>query len=345
MFNGARCDSNAPRLRCGENAMTMPRLTLFTAVALCATGVGIACAQSISYPERAVRIIVPFPAGGATDIVARALAERMSVAWKQPVIIENVAGATGAIGSAQAARAPRDGYTLIAGVGTTTAILKALRSKLAFDPINDFAPVSLITTFPNIPVVRGDFPATNVRELIEAAKANPGKYTYASSGYGSSIHLGAELFKLTTATDIVHVPYTGSAPAITALLGGHVDLIFDTMPSIWPNVQSGKLRALGVAGLRRAPIAPELAAIAETLPGFEVTSWEGILAPAGTPPAVIAKIAEEIRRIAAEPTFVDSLRKLGAVATSSTPEEFSAFIHADYAKWQRVVREAGIKVE
>ena len=325
--------------------MTMPRLTLFIAVALCATGVGIARAQPTSYPERAVRIIVPFPAGGATDIVARALAERMSAAWKQPVIIENVAGATGAIGSAQAARAPRDGYTLIAGVGTTTAILKALRSKLAFDPINDFAPVSLITTFPNILVVRGDFPAANVKELIEAAKANPGKYTYASSGYGSSIHLGAELFKLTTATDIVHVPYTGSAPAITALLGGHVDLIFDTMPSIWPNVQSGKLRALGVAGLQRAPIAPELAAIAETLPGFEVTSWEGILAPAGTPPVVIAKIAAEIRRIAAEPSFVDSLRKLGAVATSSTPEEFSAFIHADYAKWQRVVREAGIKVE
>jgi tripartite-type tricarboxylate transporter receptor subunit TctC len=327
--------------------MTMPRVGLLIAVAVyaAAAAFGISRAQPTAYPERAVRIIVPFPAGGATDIVARALAERMSASWKQPVIIENVAGATGAIGSAQAARAPRDGYTLIAGVGTTTAILKALRSKLAFDPINDFAPVSLITTFPNILVVRGDFPATNVRELIEVAKANPGKYTYASSGYGSSIHLGAELFKLTTATDIVHVPYTGSAPAITALLGGHVDLIFDTMPSIWPNVQSGKLRALGVASLQRAPIAPELAAIAETFPGFEVTSWEGILAPAGTPPAVVAKVAQEIGRIAAEPTFVDSLRKLGAVATSSTPEDFSAFIQADHAKWQRVVRDAGIKAE
>jgi tripartite-type tricarboxylate transporter receptor subunit TctC len=327
--------------------MTMPRVGLLIAVAVyaAAAAFGISRAQPTAYPERAVRIIVPFPAGGATDIVARALAERMSASWKQPVIIENVAGATGAIGSAQAARAPRDGYTLIAGVGTTTAILKALRSKLAFDPINDFAPVSLITTFPNILVVRGDFPATNVRELIEVAKANPGKYTYASSGYGSSIHLGAELFKLTTATDIVHVPYTGSAPAITALLGGHVDLIFDTMPSIWPNVQSGKLRALGVASLQRAPIAPELAAIAETFPGFEVTSWEGILAPAGTPPAVVAKVAQEIGRIAAEPTFMDSLRKLGAVATSSTPEDFSAFIQADHAKWQRVVRDAGIKAE
>src|SRR5262245_32168768 len=223
---------------------------LLGAVAFLALGAahGTALAQGAAtvYPERTVRIIVPFPAGGATDIVARALAERLSAAWKQPVVIENVAGATGAIGSAQAARAPRDGYTLIAGVGTTTAILKALKPRLAFEPINDFVAVSLIATFPNILVVRADFPARNVGELIDVVRANPGKFTHASSGYGSSIHLGAELFRLTTGADIVHVPYTGSAPAIAALLGGHVDLIFDTMPSIWSNVKSGKLRALGV---------------------------------------------------------------------------------------------------
>jgi tripartite-type tricarboxylate transporter receptor subunit TctC len=292
-----------------------------------------------------VRIIVPFPAGGATDIVARALAERMSATWKQPVIVENIAGATGAIGTAQAARAPRDGYTLIAGVGTTTAILKALKPNLAFDPINDFAPISLIASFPNVLVVRGDFPAGNVKELIDVVKANPGKFTYASSGYGGSLHLAAELFKLTTKTDIVHVPYTGSAPAITALLGGHVDLIFDTIPSIWPSVQSGKLKALGVASLQRTPTAPEIPAIAETLPGFDVGSWEGILAPAGTPAPVVAKIADEIKRVAAEPSFVQSLLKLGALATSNTPEEFARFINADYAKWQRVVKDAGIKTE
>jgi tripartite-type tricarboxylate transporter receptor subunit TctC len=313
--------------------------------ASCVGGQALAQAAASSFPERTVRIIVPFPAGGATDIVARALAERMSAAWKQPVIIENVAGATGAIGTAQAARAPRDGYTLIAGVGTTTAILKALKPNLAFDPINDFAPVSLITVFPNILVVRGDFPAANVGELIDVLRANPGKFTYATSGYGSSLHLAAELFKLTTKTDVVHVPYTGSAPAITALLGGHVDLIFDTIPSIWPSVQSGKLKALAVASRQRATAVPDLPAIAETLPGFDVTSWEGILAPAGTPAAVVAKIAEEIKRVAAEPSFAQSLLKLGAVATSSTPEEFAAFIAADYAKWQRVVKEAGIKVQ
>jgi tripartite-type tricarboxylate transporter receptor subunit TctC len=306
-----------------------------------------ALAQSAAttFPERTVRIIVPFPAGGATDIVARALAERMSVAWKQPVIIENISGATGAIGAAQAARAPRDGHTLVAGVGTTTAILKALKSNLAFDPINDFAAISLITAFPNILVVRGDFPASSVKELIDVVRANPGKFTYASSGYGGSLHLAAELFKLTTKTDIVHVPYPGSAPAVTALLGGHVDLIFDTIPSIWPSVQGGKLKALGVASLQRIPAAPDVPAIAETLPGFEVTSWEGILAPAGTPAAVVSKIADEIKRIAADPQFAQSLLKLGAVATSSAPEEFASFIANDYAKWQRVVREAGIKVE
>jgi tripartite-type tricarboxylate transporter receptor subunit TctC len=298
-----------------------------------------------SYPERAVRIVVPFPAGGATDIVARAAAERMSASWKQPVVVENVAGATGAIGSAQVARAPRDGYTLLTGVGTTTAILKALKSKLAFDPINDFVPISLMATFPNILVVRGDFPAADVKGLIDVTKANPGKFTYATSGYGSSIHLGAELFKLTTKTDIVHVPYTGSAPAVTALLGGHVDMIFDTMPSIWPSVRGGKLRALGVASLARTPAAPDLPAIAETLPGFDVTSWEGMLAPAGTPADVVARVADEIRRIAQDQQFAQKLIDLGAVAASSTPQAFAAFVNDDYAKWQRVVREAGIKVD
>ncbi len=298
-----------------------------------------------SYPERTVRIVVPFPPGGATDIVARLVAERLSAAWKQPVVIENIAGATGAIGSGQVARAPRDGYTLLTGVGTTTAILKVLKPKLAFDPINDFAPASLITTFPNILVVRADFPAANVKELIEAVKANPGKFTFASSGYGSSLHLAGELFKLTTKTEMVHVPFTGSAPAITAMLGGHVDMIFDTMPSIWATVRGGKLRALGVASAKRIVSAPDVPAIAETLPGFDVTSWEGVLAPAGTPPAIVSKIADEIRRIAAEPEFAKKLLDLGAVATGNTPQEFSAFINNDYAKWQRVVREAGIKVE
>ena len=295
----------------------------------CALGAanGTALAQSATFPERTVRIIVPFPAGGATDIVARALAERMSAAWKQPVIIENIAGATGAIGAAQAARAPRDGYTLITGVGTTTAILKALKSNLGFDPIDDFTAVSLITTFPNILVVRGDFPAASVKELIEVVKANPGKFTYATSGYGSSLHLAAELFKLTTKTDIVHVPFTGSAPAITALLGGHVDLIFDTIPSIWPSVQSGKLKALGVASRQRAAAVPDVPAIAETLPGFDVDLLGGH--PGAGRNARSGGDQDRGRGQAdrgGAAIRARALLKLGAVATSNTPEEFAAFI-------------------
>src|SRR5215831_4515351 len=317
---------------------------LSCALAFAANAV-LAQGPAMSFPERTVRVIVPFPAGGATDIVARALAERLSAVWKQPVVIENIAGATGAIGSAQAARAAPDGYTLLTGVGSTTAILKALKPNLAFDPIEDFAAISLIATFPNILVVRPDFPAKSVAELIAAAKAEPGKFTFASTGYGGSPHLAAELFKLTTGTDIVHVPFTGSAPAITALLGGHVDLIFDTMPSIWPSVASGKLRALAVASRARTPAAPDLPTIAETLSGYDVTSWEGLLAPRGTPAAVVGKIADEIARIVAEPQFAAGLLKLGAVAVSNTPEEFARFIAADYAKWQRVVKEAGIKTE
>ena len=297
------------------------------------------------YPDRVVRLIVPFPAGGAVDVVARALAGRMSDSWKQPVIVDNKPGASGAIAAAELARAPKDGYTLMAGVGTNTSILKVLRPNLSFDPIGDFAAVSLVATFPNILVVRPDLPAANVGELIALAKADPGKYTFASSGYGSPLHLAGELFKIATGTDILHVPFTGSAPAVTALLGGHVDMSFDTMPSIWSAVRAGKLRALGVVSLHRTPAAPELPAISETLPGFEVTSWEGVLAPAGTPDAIVAKIADEIRRIVGAPQFVKSMLEIGAVMTANTPTDFSAFINNDYAKWQKVIREAGLKVE
>jgi tripartite-type tricarboxylate transporter receptor subunit TctC len=297
------------------------------------------------YPDKVVRLIVPFPAGGAVDVVARAVAARLSAAWKQPIVVDNKPGASGAIAAAELARAPKDGYTLMTGVGTNTTILKVLRPQLPFDPINDFAPVSLIATFPNILVVRPDLPAKDASGLIALAKANPGKYTFASSGYGSPLHLAGELFKIASGTDILHVPFTGSAPATAALLGGHVDMSFDTMPSIWSSVQAGKLRALGVASMQRTPAAPELSALGETLPGFGVTAWQGILAPAGTPDAIVAKIAEEIRQIVCDPQFVKTMLDLGAVMTSDTPAEFAAFMTEDHAKWQKVIREAAIKLE
>jgi tripartite-type tricarboxylate transporter receptor subunit TctC len=301
-------------------------------------------AQNVSYPDRTVRLIIPFPAGGATDVIGRLVAERLGATWTQAVVIENVGGAAGAIGTAQGAKAAPDGYTLTMGTGTTTTLLPHLRSNLPYDSLRDFEAVSQICTFPNILVVRPDIPAQNVRELIDLARGNPGKYSYASSGYGASLHLAAEMFKLMSKTDILHVPFTGSAPAITALLGGHVDMIFDTMPSIWPQVQNGKLRALGVTTAERIPFVPDVPSIAETLPGYDVSSWLGILVPAGTPADVQTKISAAVQEIAHDPAIVQKFKELGAIAKGTDAAEFAAFMRKDYDKWERVIRETGIKL-
>ena len=228
--------------------------------------------------------MVPFPAGGATDVIARLVADLVSKEWKRPIVINNRAGATGAIGSEYVARAKPDGYTLMIATGSTHAVLPAYRHDLPYDTVTSFAPATLLAVFPNILVVNPKkVPATDLPAFIEHAKKNPGKLTYGSSGKGSSIHLAGELFKLMTGTDMVHVPYRGSAPAVTDLLAGHIDLMFDNMSSIWSQVQDGSLRALGVASLDRTPLAPDLPAIAETLSGFEATTWVGVVGPAGIP--------------------------------------------------------------
>jgi len=297
-----------------------------------------------SYPERTVRFIVPFPAGGATDIIARLLSERLATAWSRPVVIENISGAAGATGTAFAAKALPDGYTVLMATGTTTTLLPHLRSNLPYDPMRDFEAVSLVSSFPNVLVVRPDVPAKTVVELIALVRANPGKYSYASTGYGASPHLSAEWFKLMTKTEILHVPFTGSGPALPALLGGHVDMMFDTMPSVWPLVQGGKLRALGVTTAERVPFLPDLPAIAEILPGFDVTSWLGVMVPARTPIEIRSKIGDSIRQIAQDPATAQRFKELGAVVTYKTSEEFSAYLQKDYQKWQRVTRETGIKL-
>jgi tripartite-type tricarboxylate transporter receptor subunit TctC len=302
-------------------------------------------AASLSYPERAVRIIVPFPAGGATDVVARMVADHLAQAWSKPVIVDNVTGAAGATGTALAAKAPPDGHTLLVATGTTMTLLPHLRSNLPFDPVRDFAAVSLMCSFPNLLVVRPDLAATSVAELIALVRAAPGKYSYASTGYGASPHLAAEWFKFLSRSDILHVPYTGSGPALPALLGGHVDMMFDTMPSVWPQVLDGKLRALGVTTAERVPFLGDLPAIAETLPGFDVASWLGIVVPAGTPGEVRAEISTQLVRILREPALAQRLKELGAVARSTTPEEFSDLIRSDFQKWGRVTRETGIRLE
>jgi tripartite-type tricarboxylate transporter receptor subunit TctC len=260
-------------------------------------------------------------------------------------VVENVSGAAGATGTAQAAKAQPDGYTLLTGVATTTTLLPHLRNDLPYDPLRDLAAVALIASFPNLLVVRPAVPANSVPQLIDLLRANPGKYSYASSGFGASPHLSAEWFKFLTKTEVLHVPFTGSAPALPALLGGHVDMMFDTLPSVLPLAQEGKLRALGVTTAERVPFLPNVPAIAETLPEYDVTSWLGIMVPAGTPAEVRAKIAAPLRELITDPATARRFQELGAVvAKPNTPEEFNDWIRRDYEKWRRVVRETGIKL-
>jgi tripartite-type tricarboxylate transporter receptor subunit TctC len=324
--------------------MPWHRIFLFVALTICTLASAEVRAQA-TYPEKSVRLIVPFPAGGATDILARLVAERLAGAFGKPVVVENVSGAAGATGTAQAAKAAPDGYTLLTAVATTTTLLPHLRRDLPYDPLRDFEAVTLVASFPNLLVVRPAVPAIDVRQLIDLLRANPGKLSYASSGFGASPHLSAEWFKLITNTDVLHVPFTGSAPALPALLGGHVDLMFDTLPSVLPLVQEGKLRALGVTTAERVPFLPNIPAIAETLPDFDVTSWLGIVVPAGTPAEIRARIAAPLAEFIREPAVVARLRDVGAVAAKpNTPQEFAAWMRKDHDKWGRVVRETGIKL-
>ena len=257
---------------------------------------------------------MPFPAGGATDILARLVAERLSGAFGRAVVVENISGAAGATGTAAAAKAAADGHTLLMGTGTTTTLLPHLRSDLPYDPQRDLAAVTLIASFPNLLVVRPAIPAKDVTSLIALVRAAPGKFSYASSGFGASPHLSAEWFKRLTKTEILHVPYTGSGPALPALLGGHVDMMFDTLPSVLPLVQEGKLRALGVTTAERVPFLPDLPAIAETLPEFDVTSWLGIMVPVGVPrryPRQDRRAARDVRQGAGNREAIAGARRGG----------------------------------
>jgi tripartite-type tricarboxylate transporter receptor subunit TctC len=300
-------------------------------------------AQEQNYPSRQVELVVPFPAGGGADVGARMVAQVVSESWGQPVVIQNKAGATGAIGSEYVARAAPDGYTLLLATGSTHAVLPAYRSDLPYDTVTSFAPATLLAIIPNMLVVNPKkVPVSRVAELITYLRNNPGKLNFASSGPGSSIHFAGELFKLMTHTNMTHVAYRGSAPALNDLLAGSVDLVFDNMPVVWPQVQQGNLRALGVATLKRTPLAPQVPAIAETLPGFEAVSWVGIVAPAGTSPAIVDKISQEFGAAAQRPDIVDRLQELGYMPARNTPAGFTQFIRDDRAKWQRVAHEANL---
>jgi len=320
------------------------RWTRALAAALAIIAAPLALGQS-AYPTKPVRLVVPFPACGTTDIIARATAQKLSEAWGQQVIVDNRPGAGGNIGSELVAKSAPDGYTLLMGTVGTHAINPSLYAKMPYDHVKDFAPVILVAGVPNVLVVNPELPVKSVPELIAYAKANPGKLNFASSGSGTSIHLSGELFKAMTGVQMTHVPYKGSAPALTDLVGGQVQLMFDNLPSSLAFIKAGKLRALAVTSTTRAAALPDVPTVADFVPGFEASSWFGVLAPAGTPPAVIAKVNGEVAKWLATPEAKEKLTAQGANVAGGSPQDFAKHIQAETAKWAKVVKESGAKVD
>jgi tripartite-type tricarboxylate transporter receptor subunit TctC len=309
-----------------------------------------ALAQS-TWPTKPVRIIVPFAPGGTTDILARAVAPELSKAFGQSFIVENKAGAGGNVGADMVAKSAADGYTLLMGTVGTHGINRALYDKLPYDPIKDFAPITLVAGVPNVMVVNAErakaLGINNVADFIRVAKASPGKLNMASSGNGTSIHLSGELFKSMSGTFMVHFPYRGSSPALLDMVAGNMDVMFDNLPSSLPHIRSGKLKALGVTSLQRSAALPEVPTIEEAgnLKGFDATSWFGLLAPAGTPADIVNRIQQETAKSFATPAIKEKLLSQGAIPGGNTPADFAKMIDAEHKKWAQVVKVSGAKVD
>jgi tripartite-type tricarboxylate transporter receptor subunit TctC len=294
--------------------------------------------------DKVLRIVVPFAAGGPTDILARVLAPKLAISLKRNVIVENKVGGTGSIGATFVAKSAADGDTLLLGTSSIMAASPNLTPNLTYDPVNDFVPISLIATIENILVVNSSVPVKNVKELIAYAKANPNKLSYASSGIGSTYHLGAELFAAQTGIEWTHVPYKGAAPAIQDVLAGHVQVMFDNTSSAIPNIKTGRLRALGVASLKRYPTLPDLPTIAEEgVAGYETTIWLGFFAPTKTPAAILQRLNKEIQDAVNSPEYKEKLIALDIQPKVSTSQELSAYLKADLAKWAKVIKDGNIK--
>lgn len=308
-------------------------------LAVCAVA---AAAQS--YPSRPVTLIVPFPAGGVTDVVARALAVRLSTELGQPVVVENKAGASGALGSSAAAKAAPDGYTLLLGNISTFGTNAATFAKLPYDPLADFTPISLLAVQPLVVAVHPSVPAQSLADLVKLAKAKPGALTYGTAG--SSIQLAVELFSSMNGIKMLHVPYKGSAPAITDLIGGQVNVLFDPISSLYPQVRGGKVRGLAVTTAQRSPAAPELPTVSESgTSGYDVSSWQALLVPAGTPPAVVQRLHGAVGKVLALAEVQELFAKQGAVPAASTPEQAAQHVRAEIARWKGVAAAAGVKPE
>lgn len=311
----------------------------------CAVLAEVGAAQTTNYPARLIRFVVPFSAGGVNDIIARIIAQKASEAMRQQWVVENRAGAGGNIGTDFVAKAAADGYTLLSG-GMGSLVMNPLIAKVPYDTLRDFAPIILIATAPNVLMIHPSLPAKNVRELIALAKARPGQLNYSSGGVGSTPHLSAALFAGMSGIKIVHVPYKGTAPAATDLLAGNVQLAFLGIPAAFPHIKSGKLRPLAVTGTRHTLALPKVPTVGESgLPGYEVSPWYGVLAPAGTPSEIIFKLNAEISRIMDSADMREKLTAHGAEPAASTPGEYTAQIKADFVKWAQVIKDAGIKAD
>ena len=317
--------------------------SLFAALAL-ALAAGGAPAQT--FPSKPVRLICPFPPGGAVDIASRAIAAELTKSLGQPVTVENRPGAGGNIGGVEAARSAPDGYSLFMTTSGIQAINPALYKKMPFDPNKDLVPVSALVSLSNVLVVHPSVKANSVADVLALVRANPGQVTYASSGNGTSIHMSGELFKHLTGTNIVHVPYKGSAPAVTDLLGGQVQMMFDNIPSALPHIRAGKLRALATTGAKRDPALPDLPTVAEAgVQGYESGVWFGLTVPAGTPKDVIAKLSAEAIKATKSPDFVRRMTELGYVILGTTPEQMAEMNRAEAQRWGPIVRASGAKAD
>ena len=304
-----------------------------------------AATHAQSWPSKPIRYIVPFPPGGATDILARSMADKLGPALGQPVIVENRAGAAGNIGTELAAKAAPDGYTILM-VTVAQSISETLYAKLGYNLMRDLAPVILVARVPNVMVVHPSVPARSVKEFIDYAKANPGKVNFASSGSGTSIHMSGELFKLLSGVDIVHVPYKGSAAALTDLIGGQVSVMFDNLPPSMPHIRSGKLRPLAITTTTRYPTLPDLPTMVEAgVPGYESTAWFGLAMPAGTPKEIIARMNAEGQKAARAPDFIKRMTDLGYEIVGGTPEQMAAMIQDEIKRWGPIVKASGAKVD
>ncbi len=319
-------------------------------LARCISGVLLAsaCVAAIAqaYPTKPIRLMVPFPPGGSTDIIARIVAQQASERLGQQMVIENRGGAGGTIGTALVARAPADGYTLVLGTTSTHVVAPAVYPKLDYDPIKDFAPVSLLAVTPYLLVVHPNVKANTLKEFVEVVRAQPGKLNYASAGTGSTTHIAMEMLKLASSTEMVHIPFNGNGPAGTAVIAGQVEALFGSLPAVLPHAKSGKVRALAVGTLTRSPALPDVPTVAESgYPGFDASLWLAIMAPVNTPAAIIERLNKELVAVIKAPDSAAALAKAGAEPLSSTPSELAAMIRDGIPKYVKVVQTAGIKPE